>query len=556
MAKPTRLTQDMIDEYKKRGVWDDVPVADILEGNAERYSDKEAVVDSKTRLTWSELNTMADRIAIGLIERGMERDQSIIAQLPTSIDVVILLMACHKAGIFCCFPPMTFRHNEIKHLLKTLNPSAIFTPLRYRNMNYFDMAREAASDLPLLKFFFVTGDEIPAGAISFEALKNEPFEQTKPQGYLKEYAFSAFEVSSIVLSSGTTGLPKCIEHTGASSKAGGWGVVRRAKMTDSDIIGNVAPFSGGPGLQNWWAGFQIGATTCLLERFTPDDALQLIEREQVTYLAVIPTQLIRILKECDLDKYDLRSLKIVRTGAAAFDASLARETEERLNCKVLIAGGSQETYSFAQTGVDDPPEKRLSTLGRPFPGNEVRITNEKRDEVPPGEVGQLSVRGASTSSGYYGDENATLEAWGKFGEEGWYQTGDLAKLDDQGYLLLVGRKKELIIRGGQNIYPKEIEDLLLSHPSIMQAVVIGIPDLIMGEKACACIALTNKQRFEFEEMTSFLREKGLAVHKLPERLEVFAQFPELVDGQKVDKISLKKQVIKNIEKESGAASPV
>jgi len=556
MAKPTRLNQHMIEEYKKKGIWNDVSVAEILEDNAERYSDKEAVVDSKTRLTWSELNTMADRIAIGLIERGMERDQSIIAQLPTSIDVVILLMACHKAGVFCCFPPMTFRHSEIKHLLKTLNPSAIFTPLRYRNMNYFDMAREAASDLPQLKLFFVTGDEIPAGAISFEALKNEPFEQTKPQGYLKEYAFSAFEVSSIVLSSGTTGLPKCIEHTGASSKAGGWGVVQRAKITDSDIIGNLAPFSGGPGLQNWWAGFQIGATTCLLERFTPEDALRLIEREQVTYLAVIPTQLIRILKECDLDKYDLRSLKIVRTGAAAFDASLARETEERLNCKVLIAGGSQETYSFAQTGVDDPPEKRLSTLGRPFPGNEVRITNEKRDEVPPGEVGQLSVRGATTSSGYYGNVEATLDAWGEFGQEGWYQTGDLAKLDDQGYLVLVGRKKELIIRGGQNIYPKEIEDLLLSHPSIMQAVVIGIPDVIMGEKACACIALTNKQRFEFEEMTSFLREKGLAVHKLPERLEVFAQFPELVDGQKVDKISLKKQLIKNIEKESRAASPV
>jgi non-ribosomal peptide synthetase component E (peptide arylation enzyme) len=545
----------MIEEYKRRGIWDDVPIADILEGNAGRYPGKEAVVDSKSRLTWAELNTMADRVAIGLMERGMERDQAIVAQLPTSSDVVILLMACHKAGIFCCFPPMTFRHSEIKHLLKTLNPSAIVTPLHFRKMNYFDMAREAASDFPQLKLFFVIGDEVPAGAISFEALKNEPFEQTKPQGYLKEFAFSPFEVSSIVLSSGTTGLPKCIEHTGASSKAGGWGVVQRAKITDSDIIGNIAPFSGGPGLQNWWAGFQIGAKTCLLERFTPEDALRLIEREKVTYLAVIPTQLIRILKECDLDKYDLGSLKIVRTGAAAFDASLARETEERLNCKVLIAGGSQETYSFAQTGVDDPPEKRLTTLGKPFPGNEVRIRNEKRDEVPPGEVGQLSVRGGSTSTGYYGNVEATLEAWGELGQKGWYQTGDLAKLDDQGYLLLVGRKKELIIRGGQNIYPGEIEDLLLSHPNIMQAIVIGIPDVVMGEKACACITLTKKRGFDFEEMTSFLKEKGLAVHKLPERLEVFEQFPQLVDGQKVDKISLKKQVMKHIEKESGA-SPI
>jgi non-ribosomal peptide synthetase component E (peptide arylation enzyme) len=166
--------------------------------------------------------------------------------------------------------------------------------------------------------------------------------------------------------------------------------------------------------------------------------------------------------------------------------------------------------------------------------------------VPRGEVGQLFVRGASTSSGYYGNEDATLDAWGEFGQGGWYQTGDLAKLDDQGYLVLVGRKKELIIRGGQNIYPGEIEDLLLSHPNIMQAIVIGIPDTVMGEKACACITMSKKQRFEFDEMTSFLKGKGLAVHQLPERLEVFEQFPHLVDGQKVDKISLKKQVIKKI----------
>lgn len=542
----------MIEDYRKRRIWDDVSVADILEKNAERFPDKEAVIDSENRFTWAELNIMAERVALGLMEKGMNRDQTIVAQVPTSANVIILLMACHKAGILCCFPPMTFRRKEIKHLLTTLNPFAILTPLLYRNTHYFDMAKEVALEFPQLKLFLVTGEEVPDVAISFESLKKEPYERSKPRGFLKEYAYNPFEVSSIVQSSGTTGLPKCIEHTGASSKAGGAGVVQRAKMSDSDVIGNIAPLSGGPGLQNWWAGFQVGATTCLLERFTPEDALRLIEREGVTYLSVIPTQLIRILRECDLGKYDLHSLQVVRTGAAAFDASLAKETEERLNCKVLIAGGSQETYSFAQTAIDDPPEKRLTTLGRPFPGNEVKITNEQGDEVQPGEVGLLSVRGASTSSGYYGNEAATLDAWGEFGLGGWYQTGDLAKLDDQGYLILVGRKKEIIIRGGQNIYPKEIEDLLLSQPNIMQAIVIGIPDVVMGERACACVTLVENHRFGFEEMTSFLREKGLAVHKLPERLEVFEQFPQLVDGQKVDKRSLKEKVMMKIEKENSA----
>ena len=196
MAKPTRVTQDMIEEYRRRGIWDDVPISDILKGNAERFPDKEAVVDSKTRLTWAELNNMADRIAIGLMERGMKRDQAIVAQLPGSINTPLLLMACHKAGIVCCFPPMTFRHSEIRHLLKTLNASAILTPLQYRKMDYYNMVKDVASDLPKLKLFFVLGNEVPPEAVSFEDMKNEPCEQTKPHDYLNQYAFSPFGFST------------------------------------------------------------------------------------------------------------------------------------------------------------------------------------------------------------------------------------------------------------------------------------------------------------------------------------------------------------------------
>jgi non-ribosomal peptide synthetase component E (peptide arylation enzyme) len=142
-----------------------------------------------------------------------------------------------------------------------------------------------------------------------------------------------------------------------------------------------------------------------------------------------------------------------------------------------------------------------------------------------------------------------IEAWGELGKGGWYRTGDLARLDEQGYLMLVGRKKEVIIRGGQNIYPKEIEDLLLSHPRVTQAVGIGIPDPVMGERACACVTPVKGQDVTFEEMSSFLKGEGLAIHKHPERLEVMEEFPQLVDGQKVDKISLKKRILDKIEAE-------
>ncbi len=546
MAKPTRLTQEMIDEYMARGYWDETSVAQILRLNAKNYPDREAIVDGQTRFTWSELNRVTDAVALGLLEMGIKRDQALVAQVPTPSTTLLILLACHKAGIICCFPPLTFRQNEMKHVLKTLNAVAVVTPLKFRNTDYLGMVKEIAADLPQLRLFLVTDDESPQGTIPFRRLLETPIGGKDPEKYLASQAFKPFEVSIISLTSGTTGMPKCVEHTGASSKAGGWGVVVRGKMTQKDILGDIAPLSGGPGLQNWWAGFQVGAKICVLERFSPEGALELIEKEGVTYLAAIPTQLIKILKDADLGRYDIRSLRVVRTGAAAFDAALARETEEKMNCKVLIAGGAQETYSFGQTGVDDTLEKRLYTLGKPFPGNEVKIASGDGKKLPQGEVGELFVRGATTSSGYFGDPDATIEAWGELGKGGWYRTGDLAKLDEQGYLVLVGRKKEVIIRGGQNIYPKEIEDLLLSHPRVTQAVIIGIPDPVMGERACACVTPVKGQDFTFEEMSSFLRGKGLAIHKLPERLEVMEEFPLLVDGQKVDKMSLKKMILDKI----------
>jgi non-ribosomal peptide synthetase component E (peptide arylation enzyme) len=542
MVKPTRLTQDMIDDYIDRGYWDELSIPDILRRNAERSPDKEAVVDSETRLTWAELEEKANRIAVGLLKSGMKRDQAMMAQLPSSATSLLLLLAGHRAGILCCLSPMTFRYNELKHIATTIKAVALVTPWEYRGVDYFTMASEIARDVPELTPFLVTGKDVPRGGRPFRSLCEEPFERDNHEEYLRGKAFSPFEVSAFVLSSGTTGMPKCIEHTGASFKSAGWGVVQRAKLTEDDIIGNIAPLSGGPGLQNWWSAFQVGAKTCLLEHFSPDEACELIQREGITYLSAIPTQLIRMLKESDLDRYDLSTLRVIRTGAAAFDASLAGETEQRFNCKVLIAGGSQETFSFAQSGVDDPREKRLRTLGKPFPGNEIKILDNEGWEVPVGQIGQLFVRGAAASSGYYGDVEATLAAWGTIGNEGWFNTGDLARIDEQGYLALVGRKKEMIIRGGQNIYPGEIEDLLLSHPTVRQAVVIGIPDLVMGERVCACVAPVVGNGISFEEMTSFLKNKGLAVHKLPERLMVMEHFPQLADGQKVDKITLRNMI--------------
>ncbi len=543
MAKPTRIDRELIDHYIKRGLWSHKGIQDILADNAVRYPNHEALVDSENRLTWSALNKITSSVAVGLLNMGMKRDQAIVVQVPYPSVFLILLLACQKAGILCCLPPMTFRRNEMKHIIKTLEAVAVMTPFEYRNVHYYRTMKEISLELPGLRHFLISGHDIPDGAVSFERLIETPVNDEESYELLRNRTYNPFEVYLIVLSSGTTGMPKCIEQIGASSIVGGRGIVQRVKLTQKDVVGNIAPVSGGPGLQNWWAAFQAGAKTCTLNRFSPEEVLRLIEKERVTYLAAIPTQIIRIIKEADLRKFDLRSLRVIRTGAASFDMSLAKETEEKLNCKVVIAGGSQETYSFGQSAIDDPEEKRLGTLGKPFPGNEVKITGDDGVEVAQGEIGHLNVRGAATSSGYYKDLEATLKAWGTLGKEGWHSTGDLAKLDNEGYLHLTGRKKEIIIRGGQNIYPQEIEDYLLTHPKVTCAAVIKVPDPVMGEVACACVTTQGDEDFPFDEMISFLKEKGLAVYKLPEILEVMEKLPQLVNGQKVDKVALEKIIL-------------
>jgi non-ribosomal peptide synthetase component E (peptide arylation enzyme) len=170
MAKPTRITQEMIDEYTARGYWDDRSIADILKKNAERYPGKEALVDSERRLTWAELDRMTDAVAVGLLERGMKRDQAIVAQLPLTGVAPILLLACHKAGIITCFAPLTFRYKEMKHLVETLGATAVLTLLALRDTNYYEIAREIADELSQLRLIFVLGETPPAGAVSIRRM--------------------------------------------------------------------------------------------------------------------------------------------------------------------------------------------------------------------------------------------------------------------------------------------------------------------------------------------------------------------------------------------------
>ncbi len=224
---------------------------------------------------------------------------------------------------------------------------------------------------------------------------------------------------------------------------------------------------------------------------------------------------------------------------------VAMEAEQRLKCQMLISYGGSEFGSLSSVPLDSPPEMRHATVGKPLTGVDVKLLDDEGKEVPAGEAGNVTVRTPYAQDSYYEDPDATWQVWDK---EGWVKTGDVGILDEQGFLRVVGRGKDLIIRGGQNIFPTEIENLLLLHPKVTDVAVVAMPDPKMGEKACAFVVTSPGQQFAFDEMTSFLKEKRIAAYKLPERLEIVDQIP-LVAGSKVDKKLLRAQIAEKLKAE-------
>jgi non-ribosomal peptide synthetase component E (peptide arylation enzyme) len=222
------------------------------------------------------------------------------------------------------------------------------------------------------------------------------------------------------------------------------------------------------------------------------------------------------------------------------------EVEEKLGCPIVQSYGAMDSGGMTLHSSRDNAEIRLFTIGKPAPGSEVRLVDDAGQDVPKWDAGEIQVRGPVLISGYYNDPEATWQVWTK---DGWYQTGDLGNYDEHGNLLKVGRKKDIIIRGGQNIYPVEIENLLMNHPKVANVAVVKMPDPVMGERACAYLVPKKGQSFNFEEMISFLKEKNIAAYKWPERMEIVHALPMVAEGQKVDKKMLEKDIEEKLKVE-------
>ncbi len=539
MAKPTRYTPEMIEEYKEKGYWVQTTLSDIWDSNGREYPDKEAIVDSKTRLTWGEANQWIDRLALGFLELGISKDELIVIQLPNSVELCLLRVACERAGLFCLPVLRTWRQREMGYALERVNAVGVVIPGTFREFDYFEMIQAIRPRLPKLRHIFTVDDRAPEGVISIKEMVKNPLEKKYPKGYLEGKKCKADEFSLIAPTSGTTGLPKFIESPIASRIYMGKIFIERFGLTDEDIIGVFCPAVGGPNHPTYFSAPIVSAKVVMLEHFSSEEAFKLIEKEKISFASVVPAQLAIMMRDPMHKEYDLSSLRLFNCSGAALAPQLGMEVEEKLGCPIVQTYGAMDSGGMTLHSFYDNADVRLFTIGKPAGGNEVKLVDDAGKEVPRGNAGEILVRGPTLVSGYYDDPETTRQVWTG---DGWYKTSDLGTFDESGNLVIVGRKKEIIIRGGQNIYPVEIENLLVAHPKVSNVAVVKMPDPVMGEKACAYVVPKQGQDFTFDDMVSFLKKNAVAAYKLPERMEIVGALPMVAEGQKVDKKALEKDI--------------
>ena len=549
--KPIRYQKKMVDEFLDEGYWTQELFYDFWERNAREYGDREALVDSKYRVTWAEAKRLVDGIAYTWVQMGIPQYSRIIIQSPNSVYGFLARIASERAGLISLTVYPYLRQKELEYMVERTEATAVVIPHEYRKFDYLEMYRDLQQRFPHLKNIFLFDDAVPDSAprntYSLTQLAREAAEKPIDENVLKERRLDpVWNIALLTTTSGTTGLPKLVEWPTAPRVCTSKGRVSIWGLNKDDITMAIAPHAGGAaGTLTYFAAPVAGAKTVMLEEFVPEDALALIEKEKATAIGVVPTHLVRML-ECDTSKYDLSSLRFIRSAGGYLSPQIAEEAEQAFGAVITSDLGTQDMGSVSGCRVEDTKDLRRRTVGRMLPGNKVRLLDEADNAVADGEPGILYFRGPHAPAGYYRDEELTSTV---FDPDGWTTTGDIVKFDQE-CLWILGRAKDMIIRGGQNIYPAEIEGLLNDHPKVASVAIVGYPDREMGERACAYVIAKAGQDFTFDEMVEFLKGKQLAMFKLPERLEVVAEFPAVGDSGKVNKETLKKQIAEKVKQES------
>lgn len=510
-------------------------VYELLKETAKKYGEKEAIYDLHQRFSYKQLKVDVDFFAGGLKGMGVGKGDRVAVSLPNWYETVVILFAIAKLGaIVVPFSPK-YKSHEVEYILGNAEPKLLIATEEFEKNVTFKRALTLVPEA-------ITVRSVLEGLRTYEDLIDQGL-------YAEEERIQVDEdLYCFLYTSGTTGMPKgvMISHQsiiGNSASTMG----RELKCHEEDVFIIAAPLFHifGMGINLFCAAF-VGARIVLIEKFDPRLMLETIEKEKVTIHSGVPTMLIKELEVKDFDSYDLSSLRTGIVGASPIPANKVKEIRERFGMNLCQSFGITEACSVTLTPYDDDEKNILETLGKALPGVEMKIVDENREQLPPGAAGEIAIRGIGIMKGYYKMPEQTKAVVDK---DGWYYTGDLGTLDKEEYLRFVGRKKEMIIRGGFNIYPQEIEALLTKHPKVMDAAIIGLPDEVLGETVCAVIQLKEGKASSEEEIITYLKER-MATHKLPSNVVFTNEFPVTASG-KIQKMRLKEQIASELTEAIG-----
>ena len=533
---PARIGAERAAAYRRCGWWGTETLADHVARHAASQGSRPAFITDKGRLTWSGYDSCAERLACALLALGIGRGERVAIQLPDSATVHVALLACEKAGLVAVGIGARAGDRELRHIVAKTNAVALISHDEHRGRSM----RDVADSLPEIRNHVVVPpfDSDPAASILLDGTSFEPSPaDAKTQASVR---FGPDDFWMVNSTSGTTGMPKCVMH----SQNRWWYFHQVAAdvgaLTSSDVIMSVVPAPFGFG--QWTAHFTptyLGVPTVLTERFSPAQTLELLERQRVTVLCAVSTQFRMLLAEPSFERHDLSALRLMFTGGESIPYAAARRFEQVTGAVILNFYGSNESGFATATSIRDPQEKRLRTSGRAQPGTEVRLYEDGQD-VTSTRRGQPGTRGPAVCLGYLDDPQANAEL---FTADGFLIHADVVEIDEDGYLSVVGRKSDLIIRGGKNISAREVEDEVAAHPRVALAAAVPVPDPVFGERVCVYVELREPGTLTLDELAEFLIARGVSKEILPERLIVLDELPRS-SGDKVAKAELRQAAAK------------
>lgn len=535
-------------------------LAELIDRAAEKWPDHEAIIHGEERISYSELRERADRLAVSLLKLRIRKGEKVAVLFTNLPQWAYSEYAIEKIGGIVVPINTRYSVHELEYILHHSDATTLIMMDRFQKTDYAAMLQSICPELrgsepgdlrsprlPLLKNVIISGERVVEGAIAFNSLLEEHTE--KEHGHLMELQrqIEPDDIAHLPYTSGTTGKPKGVMTTHRQYIRFNTGFIRGiGGFTEMDRLCVAPPFSHNFGnSQGILTPAFCGAASVLLESFDAKRCLELIDREQCSFFAGSPTMYVKMLRDENFPKYDLTSLRAGLIAAAPAPVAIIEEVQKRMGINTLVNGFgmTENSVGTSMTRPGDPPETLSRTVGKPlWPDYEVRVVDiQTGAELSAGQEGELCTRGPLIMKGYYKMEKETAEL---IDNEGWFHTGDMAVIDEAGYIQITGRLKDVFMPGGLNVSPEEVENVLYEHPKIKQVSVLGVPDDVMGEVGAAFVELKVGERATAQEIIDFCKGR-LANFKIPRYIFFTRDFPVTSSG-KVQRFVLRERAVREL----------